>query len=314
VNSITGLGGGLPDPEITGLGGLPDPAGPLVATGNLRRRQMINRLATTSQTLAALLAVAVLGVVVFSVVKRGADAISLDFLTKAPPAFGPGGGIGPMIVGTGLLVAVATAMAAPIGILIAIFLTEFAGPRAGGLIRLALDLLNGLPSIVIGVFVYGLLVVGNHLNGFAGSLGLAIVMLPLIARASQEVLLLVPNSLREAAHALGVSRWRTVRGVLLPTALGGILTGTLLAVARAAGETAPLLLATGIFVNHTTFDIFGQGIPNIPVYIFTASEAADPSGFTRAWGAALVLFVFILVTNVGARALLARSRAGKLQR
>jgi phosphate transport system permease protein len=302
--------------EIPGLGGLPDPARPLVATGNLRRRQIINRLATTSQTLAALLAVGVLGIVVFSVVKRGAGAISLDFLTKAPPATGgPGGGIGPMIVGTGLLVAVATAMAAPIGILIAIFLTEFAGARAGGVIRLALDLLNGLPSIVIGVFVYGLLVVGtNHLSGFAASLGLAIVMLPLIARASQEVLLLVPNSLREASHALGVSRWRTVRGVLLPTALGGILTGTLLAVARAAGETAPLLFVSGVFRNQVTFDIFGQGIPNIPVYIFTASEAADPSGFTRAWGAALVLFVFILVTNIGARALLARSRAGKLQR
>jgi phosphate transport system permease protein len=301
--------------EITGVGGLPDPAGPLVATGNLRRRQMINRLATTSQTLAALLAVAVLGIVIFSVVKRGAGAISLDFLTKAPPAAGPGGGIGPMIAGTALLVAVATAMAAPVGILIAIFLTEFAGPRAGGLIRLALDLLNGLPSIVIGVFVYGLIVVAiHHLSGFAGSLGLAIIMLPLIARASQEVLLLVPNSLREAAHALGVSRWRTVRGVLLPTALGGILTGTLLAVARAAGETAPLLLVSGIYGNHLTLDIFGQGIPNIPVYIYGASEAADPSGFTRAWGAALVLFVFILLTNIGARALLARSRAGKLQR
>src|SRR5205807_8118672 len=121
------------------------------------------------------------------------------------------------------------------------------------------------------------------------------------------------NSLREAAHALGVSRWRMVRGVLLPTALGGILTGTLLAVARAAGETAPVLLASGIYVNHTTFDLFGQGIPNIPVYIFTASEAADPSGFTRAWGAALVLFAFILLTNVGARLLLARSRIGKLR-
>jgi phosphate transport system permease protein len=309
---ITGLGG-LPEPEIAGLGGLPGPAGPLVATGNLRRRQLINRLATASQTLAALLAVGVLGIVVFSVVKRGAGAISLDFLTTGPTA--TGGGIAPMIVGTATIVAVATAMAAPVGILIAIFLTEFAGPRAGGLIRLALDLLNGLPSIVIAVFVYGLFVVGtSHFSGFAGSLGLAIVMLPLIARASQEVLLLVPNSLREAAHALGVTRWRMVRGVLLPTALGGILTGTLLAVARAAGETAPLLLVSGVYGNQLTFDIFGQGVPNIPVYIFTASEAADPAGFTRAWGAALVLFVFILVTNIGARALLARSRAGKLQR
>lgn len=302
-------------PEITAAGAPPDLSGPLVATGNLRRRQLINRLATVSQTLAALLAVAVLAIVVFTVVKRGSGAISLDFLTKAPPALGgSGGGIGPMIVGTAFLIAVATAMAAPAGILIAIYLTEFAGSRVGGLVRLALDLLNGLPSIVIGVFAFGLLVVGtNHLSGFAGSLGLAIVMLPLIASASQEVLLLVPNSLREASHALGVTRWRMVRGVLLPTALGGILTGTLLAVARAAGETAPLLLASGIYANHVTFDLFGQGVPNIPVYIFSASEAADPSGFTRAWGAALVLFTFILLTNVGARALLARSRAGRLK-
>jgi phosphate transport system permease protein len=303
----------MSSPETSDLGGLPDPAGPLVATGNLRRRQLVNRLAKTSQTLAALLAVAVLGIVVFTVVKRGAGAISLDFLTKDPTV--AGGGIAPMIIGTATLIAVATAMAAPVGILIAIYLTEFAGRRAADLIRLALDLLNGLPSIVIALFVYGLIVVGtSHLSGFAGSLGLAIVMLPLIARASQEVLLLVPDSLREASHALGVSRWRMVRGVLLPTALGGILTGTLLAVARAAGETAPVLLVSGIYGNHTTFDIFGQGIPNIPVYIFTASEAADPAGFTRAWGAALVLFVFILLTNVGARVLLARSRIGKLQR
>jgi phosphate transport system permease protein len=302
--------------EFAGLGGLPDPTRPLVASGNLRRRQVINRLATTSQTVAAVLAVAVLGIVIYSVIQRGAGAISLDFLTKAPPQFGgAGGGIAPMIIGTGLLVAVATAIAAPLGILIAVYMTEFAGPRAGGLVKLALDLLNGLPSIVIGVFVFGLLVVGtDHLSGFAGSLGLAIVMLPLVARASQEVLLLVPNSMRDAARALGVSNWRMVRGVLLPTALGGILTGTLLAVARAAGETAPLLFVSGIFANKTSFDLFGQGIPNIPVEIFQLSEQADPSGFTRAWGAALVLFAFILLTNIGARLLFARSRAGKLRR
>lgn len=301
-------------PETPDLDHL-DPARPLVATGNLRRRQLVNRLATTSQTVAALLAVGVLAVLVFSVVKRGGGALSIDFLTKNPPQFGgPGGGIAPMIIGTGLLVGVATLMAMPVGILIAIYLTEFATPRPARVIRLALDLLNGLPSIVIGVFVFGLLVVGNHQSGFAGSLGLAIVMLPLIARASQEVLLLVPNSLREAAGALGVSRWRTVVGVLVPTAFGGILTGTLLAVARAAGETAPVLFGSSIFSNKTSFDFFGQAIPNIPVEIFQLSEAADPAGFTRAWGAALVLLAFILLTNVGARALLARSRAGKLAR
>jgi phosphate transport system permease protein len=134
-------------------------------------------------------------------------------------------------------------------------------------------------------------------------------MLPLIARATQEMLLLVPSQLREAADALGVSRWRTVLGVVIPSALGGIVTGTVLAVARAAGETAPVLITCSIFnQSKVSFDLFGQAIPNIPVLIFTASEAADPAGFTRAWGAALVLLTFILLANIGARTLLARSR------
>jgi phosphate transport system permease protein len=289
--------------------GPPDPAAPLVASGNLRRRHVVNRLAETSATVAALLAVAVLGVVVYAVVRHGADALSLDFVTKAPAIAGGAGGIAPAIVGTALIVAVATVIAMPLGILIALYLTEFASPRPARVIRLVLDLLNGLPSIVVALFVFGLLVVGHHQSGFAASFALAIIMLPLIARASQEVLLLVPHSLREAAAALGVSRWRTVVGVLLPTAMGGILTGTLLAVARAAGETAPVLILSSIYGNGTTLSIFGQALPNIPVEIFNASQNADPSGITRAWGAAFVLLAFILLANVGARALLSRSRA-----
>jgi phosphate transport system permease protein len=134
-------------------------------------------------------------------------------------------------------------------------------------------------------------------------------MLPLIARSSQEVLLLVPGSLREAADALGVSRWRTVLGVILPTAMAGIVTGTILAVARAAGETAPLLIVDGIYdATHTTVDLFGQGVPNIPVTILTLIEQPDPSSTARAWGAALGLLFVILVANIGARVFLARSR------
>ena len=288
-----------------------DPAAPLTASGNLRRRNVVNRLYESSATGAALLAVAVLGVVVYSVVKRGASALSLDFLTQNPALFSTtGGGIAFVIVGTALIVAVATAIAMPLGVLIAIYLTEFAGSRPARAIRLVLDLMNGLPTIVIGLFVFELLVVGHHhQSGFAGSVALAIVMLPLIARASQEVLLLVPPSLREAADALGVSRWRTVRGVVVPTALGGILTGTVLAVARAAGETAPLFFVSSIFANQTSFNMFGQAIPNIPVYIFNASESADPSGFARAWGAGLVLLLFILLASLGARAMLTRARS-----
>jgi phosphate transport system permease protein len=286
-----------------------DPTAPLTASGNLRRRRAVSIAAQGLAVLSAVVAVAVLGIVVGSVIARATGAINVDFFTKAPPLFGgPGGGIGPMIVGSALIVGVATLMAMPLGVLVAVFLTEFAGSRVNRPIRLALDLMNGLPSIVVALFVFGLLVAGHHMSGFAGSVGLAIIMLPLIARATQEMLLLVPNQLREAADALGVSRWRTVLGVVIPTAMGGIVTGTVLAVARAAGETAPLLVLSSIYQNKVSFDLFGQAIPNIPVLIFTASESADPSGFTRAWGAALVLLTFILLANIGARALLARSR------
>ncbi len=290
---------------------LPDPTAPLRATGNLRRRKAVSRLFEGSSAAAALLAVGVLGIVVFSVVKRGASVLSFHFLTSNPALFSTtGGGIAFVIIGTAFLVAVATAIAMPTGVLIALYLTEFAGRRSARAMRLVLDLMNGLPTIVIGLFVFELLVVGHHhQSGFAGSLALAIVMLPLIARASQEVLLLVPHTLRDAADALGVSHWRTVRGVVLPTAMGGILTGTVLAVARAAGETAPLFFVSSIFANQTSFNLFGAAIPNIPVFIFNVSQTADPSGFARAWGAGLALLSFILFASLGARALLTRSRA-----
>jgi phosphate transport system permease protein len=278
---------------------------PLAPSDHLRRRQLVSRLFGAAQTAAALLAVAVLGVVVYSVVSRAVGALSFGFLTQDLPAPGTsGGGIAPAIIGTAVIVALATAIAMPMGVLIALYLTEFAGSRSKPATRLALDLLNGLPTILVGLFVFGLLVVGHHQSGFAGAFALAIIMLPLIARATQEVLLLVPPSLRDAADALGVSHWRTVVGVVLPTARGGILTATVLAVARAAGETAPLIFVCSIFANSVSTDPFGHlGLPNIPVYIFTASEAADPNGFARAWGAAFVLLAFILIANLGARAL-----------
>jgi phosphate transport system permease protein len=287
-----------------------DPTAPLVASGNLRRRKRINTIAEVLARGSALIALAVLGIVVYSVVQRGAPALNLNFIIKNPPLFGgSGGGIGNAIIGSALIVGVATLMAAPAGVLIALYMTEFAGARPARAMRLVLDLMNGLPSMVIGVFVYGLLVSHRHASGFAGSVGLAIVELPLIARGTQEVLLLVPPGLREAADALGVSHFRSVVGVTLPAALGGILTSTILAMARAAGETAPLLLATGIFANgKTTFDIFGQGVPNIPVMIFQLSEAPDPSGYERAWGAAFVLLTGILIVSLAGRAMLARSR------
>ncbi len=294
--------------DVEGL----DPARPLSASGNLHRRQLLSRLFEGAQSAAALLAVAVLAIVIYSVASRGASALNLEFFTKGPPVLPdtPGGGIAPEIIGTAILMGLATLIALPVGILIALYLTEFAPPRVAGAIRLALDLLNGLPTILVGLFVFGLLVVGHYQSGFAGAFALAIVMLPLIARATQEVLLSQPPAMREAADALGVSHWRTVRGIVLPAARGGILTAAVLAVARAAGETAPLIFTCSIFSNNVSLQIFGQALPNIPVYIFNASEAADPYGFARAWGAGLVLLVFILLTSLAAKMLLNRGHAG----
>jgi phosphate transport system permease protein len=286
-----------------------DPESPLTPTGNLRRRAVMSSIVQASATLAAVVAVAVLVIVVWSVFKNGAEALSWSFLTSDLPQFGQnGGGIGPAIVGTAIIVAIATAIAMPLGILIALFLTEFASPRISGSIRLVLDLINGLPSIVIAVFIFGLLVAGHHGSGFAAAIALAIIELPLIARGSQEVLLLVPNTLREGADALGVAKRRSVLGVVLPAAMGGILTSTVLAVARAAGETAPVLLLSAIFNPHLHWNPF-EPLANIPVLIFQLSEQPDPAGYARAWGAGFVLLTFILIASLAGRLALARSRS-----
>jgi phosphate transport system permease protein len=285
-----------------------DMAAALRGDSRVRRRRIVNRLAEGSATIAALLAIFVLGIVVWSIAKRGGSELSWGFLTKDLPLFGqPGGGIAPLILGSAILVGLATAMALPAGVLIAVFLEEFASPRVRAPIQLAIDLLNGLPSIIIGVFVFGLLVYGHPQNGWAGSVGLAIVMLPLVTRATQEVLRLVPSSQREGALALGASRWRTVLGITLPAAAGGILTGTVLAIARAAGETAPLLFATSIFGRTLELNP-SHALPNLPVQIFIWSESADPEDHKRAWASALVLLIFVLVTSLAARLVLARTR------
>ncbi len=289
-----------------------DPTAPLIASGNLRRREIVSRGVQSLATLSALVAVAALVVVTYTVVSRGAGALSWGFLTHDPPQFGgAGGGIASAIVGTALIVALGAVIATPFGVLCALYLVEFASPRSGSgrLLRLALDMMQGLPSVVVGLFVFGLLVVPEKADsGFAGSIALTIIMLPLIARSAQEVLLTVPRALRDASDALGVQRWRSILTVILPSALSGIVTGAILAIARAAGETAPLLIVDGTFSSQTTVQVFGHAVPNIPVLIFTLAESADPNGFTRAWGAALVLLALILAANIGARLLLARNR------
>ena len=295
-----------------------DPAAPLTPSGNLRRRALVSRFVDTAALVAAAIALAVLAWLVISIFIKALPVLSFSFIFTNPQGVA-GGGIANALLGTLVLVLLASVIALPIGILTGLYLTEFAGPRSrtGRALTLGLDLMQGLPTIVVALFVYGLIVLADiplfnqHHNqtGFAGSVALAIVMLPLMARSSQEVLLLVPNSLREAADALGVSRWRTVLSVILPAASGGIATGAILSMARAAGETAPLLVCNSIFNGTVTqLNPFGHGVPSIPILILTTSDLANPDTYVRAWGAATVLLFFILLANFLARALLARSR------
>ena len=277
--------------------------------GRVRRRRLVNRFAEGIAILSAAAAVALLVLVVWAVAERGASLISWSFLTGDLPIpfSNEVGGIGPLIVGSAELVGIATLIALPAGVLIALFLEEFAGNWLRVPIQLSIDLMTGLPSVIIAVFIFGTLVYGHSQNGLAGALGLAIVMLPLITRATQEVLRLVPREQREGALALGASRWRTVVGVILPASLGGILTGTVLAVARAVGETAPLLFATGIFGRTVQLNP-SQPIPNMPVQIFNWSESPDPIDHKRAWATALVLMTLVLVMSLVARIALNWSR------
>ena len=295
-----------------------DPAAiSLKATGRGRRRLLVNKAAEGSAVLAAVLAIAVLAVVVWSVGSRAIGAINIDFFIKGPSSdfFGGGGGIAPALVGSLLLVVIATAIALPVGVLTAIFVNEFSGERFAQQIRLWLDVLNGFPSIVIGIFVYALCVkvpmpvlgIGHHQSALAGGFALAIIMLPLVARSTMEVLRLVPDNLREASYALGVSKWQTVLRVVLPTSFGGILTGTTLAVARAAGETAPLLFTCAIAGQIVDWNPT-HSVQSIPLTIFEYSESADPTQHQQAWAAAFVLIVFVLVSSLTARLLLERSR------
>jgi phosphate transport system permease protein len=278
---------------------------------NLPRRRVVNRLMRALSTLAAVIAVAALVLIVYSVAKRGGGALNLDLLTKDPAntfSFTPvKEGLANAFVGSLVLVGLATAMTLPVGLLVAVYLVEYAPPPIRTAVTLVLDVLNGVPAIVIGIFVYGLIVVGSGQSGWAGAFALACLMLPLLTRSTMEVLVLVPASLREASLGLGVPRWRTTLSIVLPQTLGGIVTGTVLAVARVAGETAPLLFTSSLVGTKTSWDPF-HALQSVPVAIFELSEQPDPASHQRAWAAALVLLLFILFTSLTARWFATRSR------
>lgn len=287
-----------------------EPAFSLRASGRLRRRQLVNKAMGGLAVGAALLAVAVLAIVVISVASRGAGALNLDFFTQSQAqGFNPkGGGVLFAIVGSAILVGIATLIALPLGVLVAIYVSELAPPRLARVARMALDITNGIPTIVIGIFVFTMLVAAHGQSAFAGSIALAIIMLPLVARATEEVLLLVPSSQREASLALGVSRWRTTVQVVVPSAIGGILTGTTLAIARVAGETAPLLFLTSLGTSgQVDWNPF-HPLQSLTLVIFSYSDQADPAYQSKAWAAAFVLMCFVLFTSLAAKLALARYR------
>jgi len=283
---------------------------PDFTSSGLRRRRAVNRLMELLAWACAAIAVGILGIVVFSVARRGAGAFNLDLLTKTPVPFALGPvkqGLANAFVGTIVIVGFAALMALPIGILVALYLIEFARPAVRNVVTLALDVLNGIPAIVIGIFVFGLFVVGRGQSGFAGAFALGCLMLPLVARSTMEVLVLVPTSLREASLGLGVPRWRTTLSIVLPQTIGGIVTGATLGVARVAGETAPLLFTSSIVGTQVSWNP-SHALQTVPVAIFELSESPDPADHTRAWAAATVLLLFILFASLGARWLATRSR------
>jgi phosphate transport system permease protein len=279
------------------------PTADLFRTERMRRRRLVNALVEGGATVAALLAVCVLVIVVGSVVKRGWGAINVDFFTKTPAlytGFGPRpeSGIENAIVGTLIIIGLALLMALPVAVLTAIYLNELAPRKLASVLTLAFDVLNGIPAIVLGIFVFVFIVVGHGQAAWKASFALAILMVPMIARSTQEVL--APVSMRAASRALGAAKWRTTLSVVLPQAVGGIVTGATLATARAAGETAPLLFTSALYSDSVSYDP-RQPLASIPMFIFTSAEQADPVLHEQAWGAAAVLIGMILVASLTAR-------------
>jgi phosphate transport system permease protein len=284
---------------------------PLPATSPRRRRS--DRLARASLATATALALVPLGLILYYLVKEGIGAVSVHLFTSDPTGkfFGDPGGIRSAILGTLEIVGLATLIAVPIGIAVAVYLTEYgAGSKLASAVRFLIDVMTGVPSIVFGLFIYITLVLtgfgGGGFAGWKGSIALALLMLPIVTRSAEVVLALVPDSLREGALALGAPRWRLILRVVVPTALPGIVTGTLLAIARAAGETAPLLF-TATIVKATSFDLSGQ-MNSLPAQIFSDVGQAQDRLVERAWGAALTLVFLILVLIVLARLVSRRSR------
>jgi phosphate transport system permease protein len=274
-------------------------------------RTVKSRLASTVAFISALLVIAPLGLVFFHLLVNGASSVNWDFFTKLPtPVGAPGGGMVNAIVGSLELLALAATIGVPVGVLGGVYLGEYGSARVNSVLRFIADVLNGVPSITWGVVVYGLVVLRfKGFSAYAGGLALGLIMIPLIIRTTEEVVLLVPNGYREAALALGVSRWKTIVHVVMKTASKGIITGILLALARVGGETAPLLFTAfgNRFWNHS----LSQPIAALPLQIFTYAISPYDDWHRQAWAGALVLVTGIFCVNVLVR-ILTRGRTSSI--
>jgi phosphate transport system permease protein len=278
------------------------------------RRRRTDRVARALIAAATLVALVPLVLVVYYLLKRGLGAIDGSFFTSDPTGnfLGDQGGVRSAILGTIEMVALAALIAIPLGIGVALYLVEYGKQsRFAQTVRYFVDVMTGVPSIVFGLFIYVALVLGGFggqsFTGYKGSLALSLLMLPIVARSAEVVLTLVPDSLREAALALGAPRWKVTFSVVLPTALPGLVTGSLLAVARGAGETAPLLF-TAAAVNGLSFNL-NQRMNSLPVQIFTDVAQPNDELVQRAWGSALVLVALVFLLTLVARLAQRRSRS-----
>jgi phosphate transport system permease protein len=285
---------------------------PQLLTGISRRRRYTDRVMRGLLGLATLIALIPLGLILYFLVKRGAGQWSGKFFTTDPNGnfLGYPGGIRSALLGSLEIVGLSTVVALPVGIGVALYLVEYGkSSRFAGLVRYFIDVMTGVPSILFGLFIYIVLVL-SHIGGtfaaWKGAVAIALLMLPIVVRSSEVVLLLVPDSLREAALALGAPRWRMVFRVVLPTAARGLVTGSLLAIARGMGETAPLLFTIATATGLTAS--LGQPMNSLPTQIFQDITSPRNAVVDRAWGAALTLVVLVLIFNIVARLAARRSR------
>jgi phosphate transport system permease protein len=273
------------------------------------RRQALDRLLTLCIRLAVLAALLPLALVLGYTIYRGAGKIDGNFLTHSMKGVGPldsGGGVYHAALGTLEQVLLTVLIAVPLGLLVAIYLAEYGRGRFSSLVRFVVDVMTGVPSIVAGLFIYAFWVIPRGPSGFAAALALSILMLPVVVRSAEEMIKLVPASLREASYALGVPKWKTILRVVLPTASAGITTGVMLAVARVTGETAPLLL-TAQSLDSINSDPFSGRQSALASYVYDQASSAGDNFVARAWGAALVLILIVLVLYVAARLLTRRN-------